>query len=72
MNNATDRWINATIDKTISSCFEMVAELTYMKTIGSRTVHNRERLRERLDEVVDIDKSVIDGLRELNDLIGVE
>lgn len=64
-----DQLITKLIDRTISSCFEMLSELTRMKTIDP---HANYYLRDRLDEIVDISKSIIDGLRQLNDLIGEE
>ena len=69
MNKATNKEITVTIDRTISSCFEMLSELTRMKTIDH---HANYYLRDELDEIVDISKSIIGGLRQLNDLIGVE
>lgn len=67
---ACDELVKRRIDRTISSCFELVSELMYMKTVTSETTEGRARLRNGLDESFDIVKSIIGGLRELNDLIG--
>lgn len=56
-------------DWAISVCFEMIAELTYMKTIDSSTEEGRYRLKDRLSELVDMDKSIVHELEELNNLI---
>ena len=57
------------IDRAMSSCFEMVSELVYMKTVTSETAEGRDRLRDGLDEIVDMNKTMIDELKKLNDLI---
>lgn len=68
MDSTADRAIAIHIDRAISSYFEMVSELMYMRTM-SMTDDGRYSLRERLDEIVDIDKAIAHELRELNDLI---
>lgn len=56
-------------DRAISDCFEMIAHLTFMKTISSETEDGRYRLKDRISELVDIDKSIVHEIRELNNLI---
>lgn len=69
MDNRTDKLISIRIDSALSSCFEMISKLMYMRTIGSDTEDGRGRLMDELDEIVDIDKAIIFDLKKLNDLI---
>lgn len=57
------------IDRAMSACFEIVAELMYMRTVTSETPEGRNRLRDGLDEIVDMNKSMVHELRKINDLI---
>lgn len=57
------------IDRAMSSCLEMVSELMYMRTIDADTTGGHDQLMGRLDEIVDMNKSLIDELRQVNDLI---
>lgn len=52
-------------DWTISACFEMIAELTFMKTIDSSTEEGHYRLKDSISELVDIDKSIVHGIEKL-------
>lgn len=69
MDNQTGKMIAIRIDSAMSSCFEMISKLMYMKTIGLDTKDGRGRLMDELDEIVDIDKAIILDLKKLNDLI---
>lgn len=64
-----DKMIATHIDRAISACLEMTSELMYMRTIGPETEAGRNRLMNGLDELVDMNKSMIDELRKVNDLI---
>ena len=65
----SDGQVKRHIDRALSACFEMVAELMYMRTVTSETTEGRGRLRYGLDEIVDMNKSMIDELKKINDLI---
>lgn len=69
MDNQTDKLIAIRIDSALSSCFEMISKLMYMKTISPETEEGRNRLLNDLNEIVDIDKAIILDLKELNVLI---
>lgn len=69
MNDSKDKQIAIRIDSAMSSCFEMISRLMYMKTIGSDTEDGRNRLMDELDEIVDIDKAIVFDLKGLNVLI---
>lgn len=64
-----DGLVKRHIDRAISSCFEIVSELVYMKTVTSETTEGRDRLRDGLDEIVDMNKSMVRELGKINDLI---
>lgn len=69
MDKQKDKQIATHIDSAMSSCFEIISRLMYMKTIGSDTEDGRNRLMDELDEIVDIDKAIILDLKRLNVLI---
>lgn len=69
MDNQTDEMIAIRIDSAMSSCFEMISKLMYMKTISPETEKDRNRLLNNLDEIIDIDKAIILDLKGLNVLI---
>lgn len=69
MREEKHEMIEIRIDSAMSSCFEMISKLMYMKTIVSDAEDDRDRLMDELDEIVDIDKAIILDLKELNVLI---
>lgn len=69
MDNQTDKMIAIRIDSALSSCFEMISKLMYMKTISPETEKNRNQLLNDLNEIIDVDKAIILDLKELNVLI---
>lgn len=66
---ACDEMVRFRIDRAMSACFKMASELMFMKTITSQTAVGRDRLMNGLNEIVDMNKSMIDELRKLNGLI---
>lgn len=69
MDNTADKEIAIHIDRAMSACFEMISELMYMRTIDAETDDDRYVLRNRLDYLVDMDKSLVHEFRKLIDLI---
>ena len=75
MNNTSeelvisDGQVKRHIDRALSACFEIASELMFMRTVTSQTPEGRDRLRDGLDEIVDMNKSLVHELRKINDLI---
>ena len=69
MDESKDKLIAIRIDSAMSSCFEMISKLMYMKTVGSETEEGRNRLLDDLNEIIDINKAIILDLKALNILI---
>lgn len=64
-----DGLVRCRIDRAMSACFEIASELMFMRTVTSETADGRNRLRDGLDEIVDMNKSLVHELRKINDLI---
>lgn len=69
MREEKHEMIEIRIDSAMSSCFEMISKLMYMKTISPKTEEDMNRLLNELNEIIDIDKAIILDLKELNVLI---
>lgn len=69
LNDLKGKLIACHIDRAMSSCLEMVSELIYMRTLGSEATDGRDKLMDGLDEIVDMSKSMIHELKQVNDLI---
>ena len=69
MNESKDKLIAIRIDSAMSSCFEMISNLMYMRTVSSETDEGRNQLLSILEENIDVQKALIIDLKELNILI---
>ena len=69
MDESKDKLISIRIDSAMSSCFEMISNLMYMRTVSSETDEGRNRLLSTLEENIDVQKALIIDLTELNILI---
>lgn len=69
MDESKDKLISIHIDSAISSCFEMVSHLMYMKTVNSETEEGRNQLFDSLEEIIDVNKSIVFDLKGINDLV---
>lgn len=69
MDDQTDKLIAISINRAILACFEIASELMFMRTVTSQTADGRNRLRDGLYEIVDMNKAMIHELRKINDLI---
>lgn len=69
MNESKDKLIAIRIDSAMSSCFEMISHLMYMKTVSSATEEDRNKLFNELEEIIDVNKSIVFDLKGINDLV---
>ena len=69
INDLKGRLVACHIDRAMSSCLEIMSELMYVRTIDAGTTGGHDQLMGRLDEIVDMDRSMIDELKQVIDLI---
>lgn len=69
MDESKDKLISIRIDSAMSSSFEMISKLMYMKTVSSATEEGRNQLFNSLKEIIDVNKSIAFDLKKINDLV---